>query len=274
MPLSLSVVLIVGTVVLAPLNYVARPIFISVWQLVKHVLVIPCLLVFRIALYGTVYLPLTVVLSVANIPYDKTAPVELSLYRLLVAAWPHAAFLSINLLHYLLVSVIFGVCVGLVSGTNMLLVGYLLRWPEKKSSVSVKVQTTPFFNAKAEHTWDRHVASVKREHHDENTLLPIPRQSLNVEELPSTLPSISLHGLSSLGGLDAVEGRLSFPAIKEESEPEEPSSLMEHEASAGPDFPETFSTVPSLFSKGRNGDTFSTAVTNRAPYLRQHKQAG
>lgn len=277
MPITQSLLQGVIAVLLAPFNYIAIPVLSTLWQLAKHSVVIPCLLVVRIALYGTVYLPLTVVLSVANVPYDTMVPVEVSLYRIAVAAWPHVTFLLLNLLHYFIVSVIIGVAVGVISGANMLVVGYLLTWPTPAPAVSVKTQTTPYFNAKAELAWDKHAAHIKHE----------PRGSPQQNSVPSTIDLYmrgdssllsetrpnSLHGLHSFDGLDTVSHNdLSFSTIKEESEPDEPGTLTEQEALAGLGFRDTVSSVPSLFSKGHNGDTFSTSVSNRAANLRHSKQ--
>lgn len=273
MSFATSLVTGVATVALAPLNYFVFPILSALWQLAKHLVMIPCLSIARIVLYGTIYLPLTVVLSVADIPYDTLCPVEVSLYRFFVSSWPHMAFLLLNLLHYFIVSAIIGVVVGVVSGTNMSVVGYLLTWSTPKQPVSVKTQTTPYLNAKAELTWNKYAASVKHE-----SRVPLPKKllPLNVDaHMPSdTLndDSYSLHGLHPFEGLDAMPHHdLSFSTIKEETEPEEPAPLTEMETLAGLGNPDTISTVPSLFSKGQNGDTFSTAVSNRGLNLKQYK---
>lgn len=267
--MSLASSLLVGfsTVALAPLNYFVRPVLSVLWLLVNHLVLIPCLLVIRIFLYGVIYLPLTVLLSVARVSYDSAAPVEIALYRLAVTAWPHMVFLFVNLVHYFILSAIIGVAVGVVSGTNMSLVGYVLTWLGPRQSIPKATQTTPFFNAKAEQVWNKHATSVKHE---------LKLQSGTDAHMPgiSSLkePSSSMHGLHSLDLESSSHHDLSFPTIKEESEPEDQNPLTQEEI-VGPGHSETFSSAPSLFSKAHNGDTFSTAVSNRGETLKKYKHA-
>lgn len=128
-----------------PFTHIVLPILRALWQLFRHTVVIPALMVMRITLFGFIYLPLKPVLNVAQVRYDTDSPVELSLYRLALHLAPHIGFFLVHLLHYVMVSVIVGTFVGMIAGFNMSLVSKIFTLSEEKSQgkVSRFTQTTP-----------------------------------------------------------------------------------------------------------------------------------
>lgn len=145
--LSGSTVLVVRYVVLMPFTHFIFPIVFFIKAVVSHTVIIPVLLMMRIAIFGLVYLPLTPFLSLAHVNYDKNVPVEVSLFRLLKDASPHLWFFLINLLHYVMVSLFVGTFVGLVTGFNLSLIVRIVTLPNKKSTASKMTQTTPYVSA-------------------------------------------------------------------------------------------------------------------------------
>lgn len=145
--LSGNTVLVVRYVVLMPFTHFIFPIVFFIKAVVSHTVIIPVLLMIRIAIFGLVYLPLTPFLSLAHVNYDKNVPVEVSLFRLVKDASPHLWFFMINLLHYVMVSVFVGTCVGLVTGFNISLIVRIVALPNRKSTASKTTQTTPYVNA-------------------------------------------------------------------------------------------------------------------------------
>lgn len=276
MAVTQPVLAMLWAIILAPFNFVLFPLASLFWAILKHTLLIPCLLIIRIALYGTVYLPLTLVFSLTNVHYDSSSPVEVSLLKILSSSWPHLVFLFVNLLHYLIVSVFIGVIVGVIAGTNMSIAGYLLTWKSDSKHVkSSTTQTTPFFNAKAELPWNAPLTFIKPE--------PQSPQLPNIELQHSGYPQFDYRSLaehspiddtlleSSLGEMQKMNMR-HFVPINEESEPDETVALNEEDTQAGLN-PEqqSFSSVQSLFSKGQHGGTFSTGVSHKENTL-QHKR--
>lgn len=150
-------ILVVWYAALTPLTHFSLPIVNFVWNVFKHTLVIPTLLVLRITLFGLVYLPLTPVLSVAKVKYDTEVAVEVSLFRLFVDLKPHIQFFLLNLLHYVMISLFVGTFVGFVAGFNISIVARIVALPEGKARSSRKTQTTPYVNA-----IEQRVAKVER----------------------------------------------------------------------------------------------------------------
>lgn len=142
-----NIVLVAQYVVFMPLTHVVFPIVIFWWNVLKHTLIIPILLMIRTTLFGLVYLPLTPVLSAVRVKYDTDVPVEVSLFRLTVDLWPHVKFFLVNLLHYVMISMFVGIMVGFVAGFNVSIVSRFVALPEKKVTASKNTQTTPYVNA-------------------------------------------------------------------------------------------------------------------------------
>lgn len=134
-------------VVLMPFTHFLFPIVFFFKALISHIFVIPLLLMIRIAIFGLVYVPLTPILKLARINYDKNVPVEVSLFRLLRDASPHIGFFLISLLHYVMISIFVGTFVGLVAGLNIALVVRIVMFPTTKSTASKTTQTTPYVSA-------------------------------------------------------------------------------------------------------------------------------
>lgn len=181
--------LVAWYVALTPLTHVAIPIVLFVWNVVKHTLVIPLLLMVRIALFGLVYLPLTPVLLAVHVKYDADVAVEVSLFRLVLELMPHVRFFLVNLLHYVMISLFAGGIVGFVAGANLSLVARLVQLPDfadddsAKSRFSRKTQTTPYFDE-----MDRKINRLKRENLSEPVT---PRRRLEDQgPIVSNLPVI------------------------------------------------------------------------------------
>lgn len=105
-----------------------------------HVVVLPLLLLLRTAVFGLLYLPLTPVLTMANVPYDTTVPVEHSLLQLAVYLAPKIGFFLLHLLHYAMMAVFVGVIVGFFVGFNLSLVSDVLAAQKKKVAPVVDIK--------------------------------------------------------------------------------------------------------------------------------------
>lgn len=124
---------------LFPFTHVLFYIVLSLWLVLKHTVIVPLLLILRIALFGLVYLPLTPVLTVADVEYDETTSVESLIWQLAVHLAPHVAFFLIHLLHYLIIT---GVVVGWFTGLNMSVVLKVLTPPPVEEKIQEEIDLT------------------------------------------------------------------------------------------------------------------------------------
>lgn len=124
-------------VVILPITHVVIPIVLAIWAVIKHVLIIPLLLMLRISLFGLIYLPLTPVLMMTGVHHDIDVPVEVSLFRLAVALLPHAEFFFINMLHYVMIAVFVGIICGAVAAIYVTIISKLFTLPSSKEIQSL-----------------------------------------------------------------------------------------------------------------------------------------
>lgn len=129
-------------VVLFPFTHVLFYIVLSVWLVVKHTIVVPLLLMLRITLFGLVYLPLTPVLTAADVDYDQTVSVESLLLQLVFHSIPHAAFFALHLLHYVIIAAVTGVIVGWFTGLNISVVSKVLTPPPLEEAIQEELERT------------------------------------------------------------------------------------------------------------------------------------
>lgn len=135
----------VGSLFLVPFTYTCAPIIRLLWLVFKHTAVVPTTIMFRTFLFAFVYVPLTPVLLAARISYDSTVPVEVWLYRLMVAFRPHVAVLLVHMLHHFIISLFMGAVVGVVAGFHINLVTRLFRI-FKPAKTAKFTQTTLHFD--------------------------------------------------------------------------------------------------------------------------------
>lgn len=112
------------------------------WLVVKHTIVVPLLLMLRITLFGLVYLPLTPVLTAADVDYDQTVSVESLLLQLVFHSIPHAAFFALHLLHYVIIAAVTGVIVGWFTGLNISVVSKVLTPPPLEEAIQEELERT------------------------------------------------------------------------------------------------------------------------------------
>lgn len=129
-------------VVLFPFTHVLFYIVLGVWLVVKHVLVVPLLLMLRITLFGLVYLPLTPMLTAADVDYDKSTTVEGLLLQLVVHSAPHVAFFTLHLLHYVIIALVTGAIVGWFTGLNLSLVSKVFTPPPLEEAIQEEITKT------------------------------------------------------------------------------------------------------------------------------------
>lgn len=129
-------------VVLFPFTNILFYVILSVWLVLKHTIVVPFLLMIRIAVFGLIYLPLTPVLTAADVDYDKTVTVEGLLLQLAVHSVPHVAFFAIHLLHYVIIAAVTGVIVGWFTGLNISVVSNVLTPPPLEEVLQEELERT------------------------------------------------------------------------------------------------------------------------------------
>lgn len=133
-------------VVFMPLTHVVVPIATFFWNIIKHTIVIPLLLMARVTLFGLVYLPLTPFLAAVKVKYDTDVPVEQTLFRLAVSIMPHLRFFLVHLLHYTMISIFVGGFVGAVAGLNLSIVARIISFPESKPQMEKTATDTNITN--------------------------------------------------------------------------------------------------------------------------------
>lgn len=133
---------IVLRVALFPFTHILFYVVLSVWLVLKHTILVPLLLMIRIALFGLIYLPLTPVLTAADVDYDKTVTVEGLLLQLAVHSVPHVAFFAIHLLHYVIIAAVTGVIVGWFTGLNISVVSNVLTPPPLEEVLQEELERT------------------------------------------------------------------------------------------------------------------------------------
>lgn len=138
-------------VVMFPIHYIVLPPILLMFAIINHMILIPLVTLFRILLLGFVYVPMLPFLHTFSIDheFDNNRKMEVTLYRIAVAAYPHFKFFLVNLLHYFVVCAIIGVVFGLATSTWLnlsLLVFDAVTPTDKQKAVKVnqQTQTTPY----------------------------------------------------------------------------------------------------------------------------------
>lgn len=150
----LGLVLSVATsVVLFPFHYILLPPVLLVVAVVNHVIVIPMITLVRILILGFVYIPMLPFLHTLSIEhdYDNNSRIEVTVYKIVLSAYPHLRFFMINLLHYFVVCAAIGVIFGIVASgwLNFSSLMFNSVTPSSKKHVKQKdlyTQTTPYLN--------------------------------------------------------------------------------------------------------------------------------
>lgn len=121
------------SITLFPFSNLLLPVARFFYLVAHHVFIVPIILVFRIFIYGFVYLPLRPFLFLLEISLDPNDDVEVSLINLAMRLLPHVRFFVVTLVHYFMVSVLLGAAVGVGVGLNLSFI----------SAVFSSIQNTP-----------------------------------------------------------------------------------------------------------------------------------
>lgn len=105
-----------------PFSNLLLPTLRFFYLILHHTVVVPIILVFRIYIYGFVYLPLRPFLFLLEIHLDPNDAVEVSLFNLAILLLPQIRFFAVTLVHYFMASVLLGAVVGVGVGLNLSLI--------------------------------------------------------------------------------------------------------------------------------------------------------
>ncbi|CUM63286.1 uncharacterized protein PRCAT00000857001 [Priceomyces carsonii] len=126
-----------NSVIRFPLNYAIFPIFNLFYGILNHFIIIPLLIVIRLAFYTFVYLPLKPALFLLSI--DKNTS--------LIDVLPQLRFFFLNLTHYVMVGLIVGSLVGIFTGLNFRLISYIFTRNSDKASSKAPVTVKPLLES-------------------------------------------------------------------------------------------------------------------------------
>lgn len=127
---------------LLPLTHLIYPCLNLSYQMIKHTVFVPIAITINTLIYGFLFLPSKPLFYILGIDEPTRDNIKVLI--------PHIQFFIVNLIHYVMVGVIFGTVVGIITGFNLRIIQYLLTIsnietiPNKVKNE--KVQTTPYLN--------------------------------------------------------------------------------------------------------------------------------